>query len=196
MQETQDTSLPPGSGNLVPSCATATGRAYPPRRIVQVAKAFGQSSVVQSICQPDFTPVMQAIVDRISSGLGSSCLPAAVQRSGGRIACEVVWELAPPGTPGASVDQCSDLAFLSPPGSGRPAMTAAGGEVCIVDQVRVIAGAAGSMPEAGQSGWYYDDYSPEAAAQCGAAAASARRIAVTPDATLPAGVIAYLDCAP
>ena len=75
MQPMVDTSLPPGQGNLVPSCVsdndgdgTNESRAYPPRRIVEVARRFGQNGIVQSICQSDFGTA----VEQIARGLGST----------------------------------------------------------------------------------------------------------------------------
>ena len=57
----------PDDDSMVPSCETAAGRAYPPQRIVEVAQGFGPNGIVQSICQEDFGPAVEAIVDRIAS---------------------------------------------------------------------------------------------------------------------------------
>jgi hypothetical protein len=81
MQERIDPSTAPGSGtgNLVPSCTrTVAGEAtpttaYPPRRIVQLAKAFGQNAMVQSICQDDLSPAVDAIVHTIAKRLDNAC---------------------------------------------------------------------------------------------------------------------------
>jgi len=54
---------------LIPSCETATGRAFPPRRFVQVARGFGQNGIVQSICQDDFGPAMHALAERLGETL-------------------------------------------------------------------------------------------------------------------------------
>jgi hypothetical protein len=53
--------------NLVPSCQSGTGTAFPPRRLVEVAKGFGENSVLQSICQKDFRPAMDFLVERIGT---------------------------------------------------------------------------------------------------------------------------------
>jgi len=83
MQETIDPTTNPGSGsgNLVPSCvrtdkAGNTATAYPPRRIVQLAKLFGENGIVQSICQDDFGPAMDAIINVMAKRFQnpSSCL--------------------------------------------------------------------------------------------------------------------------
>jgi hypothetical protein len=43
-----------------------TARAYPPRRIVEVAKSFGRNGFVQSICEDDFVPAIDLIITRIA----------------------------------------------------------------------------------------------------------------------------------
>jgi hypothetical protein len=83
MQQTVDPGTMPGTGmgNLTPSCTRidATGnvsKAYPPRRIVQLAKLFGENGMVQSICQEDFGPAMDAIINVMAKrfGKGAGCL--------------------------------------------------------------------------------------------------------------------------
>ena len=97
MQETLDPrgNMDPSDDNLVPSCDRGMdARAYPPRRIVQVAKAFGANGVVQSICQEDFRPAIDPIIERIASQLGSVCLPVPLDRlPDGSVACDVYWKL-------------------------------------------------------------------------------------------------------
>jgi hypothetical protein len=68
MQERPDPDRTPEQGaNLLPSCVTDTGRAYPPRRIVEVARRFGENGIVQSICQSDFRPVVAQLLERIAA---------------------------------------------------------------------------------------------------------------------------------
>jgi hypothetical protein len=74
MQETPDPARTPGNGNLLPSCTTATGVAYPPRRIVEVARQFGENGLVQSICQSDFAPALEAFLDKLSERFTESCV--------------------------------------------------------------------------------------------------------------------------
>jgi hypothetical protein len=70
MQEMID----PAMGNrLVPSCNTSSGVAFPPRRLVETARAFGTNGVVQSICQEDFTPVIDAILTRVAARVRGAC---------------------------------------------------------------------------------------------------------------------------
>jgi hypothetical protein len=53
--------------NMLPSCITTTGgNAYAPRRIVEVARGFGERGFVQSICAADWTPAMELLATRIA----------------------------------------------------------------------------------------------------------------------------------
>ena len=76
MREKIDPNAQPGQGALQPSCARLdrTGNmatAFPPRRIVSLAKGFGENGMVQSICQDDFATAFDPIIDMIANRLGS-----------------------------------------------------------------------------------------------------------------------------
>ena len=76
MQQVVDTSLPPGEANLIPSClsdADHGSRAFPPRRIVEVARRFGQNGIVQSICQSDFGPAIELIAKGLGDTIDRAC---------------------------------------------------------------------------------------------------------------------------
>ena len=75
MVETIDPNRTPQQGaNLVPSCNTDRGRAYPPIRIVKVAQEFGANGTVHSICQEDLGPAIDAILARIADRLRNPCM--------------------------------------------------------------------------------------------------------------------------
>jgi hypothetical protein len=191
MQETID---PLGPDTLTPSCDTANGRAYPPRRILQVAKAFGEQAVVQSICQDSFAPALQPIVQRISESLTVGCLPQTFERDGdGRVACDVIWELPAPGTPGASLGLCEERSYLAVPEARELRTSVDGRTRCILNQLAVSEGDGGLVPEADGSGWYYDDFTSEATERCGGG--SDQRVVFTDDVLTPADVRVYVDCA-
>jgi hypothetical protein len=59
---------------MTPSCTTDNGRAYPPLRIVETARAFGRDAVVQSICQDDFGPAIDAILAAITRASKAACI--------------------------------------------------------------------------------------------------------------------------
>jgi hypothetical protein len=46
--------------------------AFPPRRIVQVAKSLGAQSVVESICAETYGPALDRVIDKIAPQLGGS----------------------------------------------------------------------------------------------------------------------------
>jgi len=179
----------PDDDFMRPSCNTPTGKAYPPNRIVDVIEGFGANGMVQSICQDDFGAAFDAIVDRIGSQLGNSCLERPlVRHADGSVGCDVVWVLPPPArAPTSAPTQCSERPFLSEPDGAATA--ADGSALCKVVQLGVTDGA---TPQG--DGWYYDDFSGEAVLSCAAAAPA--RIAFTPSALPPTGVRAFLDCAP
>jgi hypothetical protein len=189
------------------SCRGPHGSAQPPRRIVDVAKRFGANGIVQSICEDDYGPAMDAIAERIAQHLGASCLEREQQRAeDGTIACDVIWELPPPasapaGTP-ISCDDADWSTFLSPVDArGAMKKTADGGARCRVVQLPVIQ--PGPKPVFGMAevdgvfvreGWYYDDFTEEVRREC-RDRTTLRRIAFTPSAAPPTGVRVVLDCA-
>jgi hypothetical protein len=172
--------------------------AYPPRRIVELAKAFGQFGIVQSICQDDFGPAMTAIINVIIDQIVRSCLPRPlVRQQDGTVACNVVWELpaaaaASTGTP----TQCSERPYLGPVDEGRATINDRGGNNCKVTQLPVmvpVAGVAGAArTEPLGDGWYYDDFSQERKRLC--AQTEQQRVAFTQAARPPNGVIVKLEC--
>jgi hypothetical protein len=200
MTEAVDPGTAPGSGNgnLVPSCvrpAAAPGgkpqTALPPRRIVELAQAFGENGVVQSICQDDFGPAMDVIIDAIAAHLQSVCLPRPlVRKADGQVRCHVVWELPKPGAaPETTITRCEDApAFLKPVGPGRAATNESGGQNCEVQQLALTSSA---LP-AGLEGWYYDDFSEDLVRAC--QADRLQRVAYTHAAKPPTGVVEKLEC--
>jgi len=178
MQETVDTTAM--STRLTPSCnVPGRGLAFPPRRMVTVAQQFAPNAVVQSICQDDFGPALDAIIKKIADVLGKVCLPRALNPDAtGRVGCEVV-EVLPSTGDFTRCDQVAGRTFtrMSDPGLGEPE----GHEVCTVDQVPGGAGA----------GWYYDN-GTEAIMRC--PATTPQRIAFTAGAEPPAGTDVRLEC--
>jgi hypothetical protein len=81
MQDAIDPQSMPGSGqgNVTPSCVRAASgetmpsTAYPPRRIVELSKLFDKNSMIQSICQDDFSVPSRAIIDMIARKLQNPC---------------------------------------------------------------------------------------------------------------------------
>ena len=184
----------PGRMTLRPSCSKPPAMpgdnpqtADPPRRIVQLVKEFGENGIVQSICQADFGPAIDAIVDAIAIHLKPVCLPRPlVRKANGKVGCKVIWELPKQGeAPESTPTECSQLpTFLSALDDGK------NGKRCEVLQLPVT----NRQVPAAQAGdgWYYDDFSAELASQC--ATNQPQRVAFTPTAKPPTGVLVQLEC--
>jgi hypothetical protein len=76
MQQTVDVVDPnfPDDDRVTASCNTGNGLAYPPVRIVQAVRELGRDTVVQSICQDDFGPAIDALLAAISRASKSACV--------------------------------------------------------------------------------------------------------------------------
>lgn len=206
MQERVDDNGTPGDTSddrIVHSCVASgtaefNGKADPPIRLVQVARGFGQNGIVQSICQDDYGPAVNAIAARVGSSLGAACLPRKIARATtGLVACDVLWELPPPGAaPASTPTTCNAPAFsFLQARKGGSSMSDQGGQICNVVQLATKAGAVAPTSVGGtvfNDGWYYDDFSDEVAKSC--QAGSAQRVAFTENAKPPLGVTVVLDC--
>jgi len=200
MTQRVDPATDPGSGEgkLMPSCmqpapdGSASQPAYPPRRLVELARDFGPNGVVQSICQDDLAPAMGPIVDRLASQLGIACLEQPLQRrADGSVDCEVIWELSEhnyfPKVPSTPPYECSDREFLTPAAKPRNDRT---GNNCSVRQL--VATDADHLPSG--EGFYYDDFTPSPENSCRDGRMT--RIRFTPG-VIPNGVVrVVLDCSP
>jgi hypothetical protein len=193
----------PGKANLKSSCSNASSVAYPPRRIVEVARGMGENALVQSICQSDFTPALDAIVSVIAHKLGALCLPRPlVRNSAGQVNCNMLWEL-PAKTadaPVAAPTQCGapGWEFLLPAGERDtpkgPAAVCKVAQLAVRDQGGVKSH--GQTDNDGQTfaeGWYYDDYSAALRTSCGAGE-TRQAIGFSENGVPPSGVTVKLEC--
>ncbi|MDW8361817.1 MAG: hypothetical protein RMK74_05420 [Myxococcales bacterium] len=180
MIETIDPAMPT---RLKPSCnVPGRGIAFPPRRIVQVAKELmlrGAGAVVQSICQADYGPALDLIIDKIADALGGACLPRDLNPDAtGRVPCDVIELLPMTG----DFTRCEQL-------PGREAIgidDETGRALCRVIQRVPVGGTPPTEP-----GWYYDTFTPERAMNCGE---DGQRIAYTEGARPPTGAEVRLEC--
>jgi hypothetical protein len=180
-----------------PSCDNGErGEAFAPVRLVQVARELelrGANSVVQSICQEDFTPALDAIIDRIGSAIDQQCLPRRLNPDAqGLVPCDVIETLPATGalTTCAAVNRQVDPACDTDPSRcSRIAIgtSPSGSEIC-----KVVARTASidALPTA--PGWYYDDFSDLVREKC--AADRPQRIAYTEGAAPVAGTRVRLEC--
>jgi hypothetical protein len=183
------------AAQLTPSCVRTdrTGHpstATPPRRIVDVVKGFGQNGVLQSICQDDFGPAMDAIIEVIARQLGAVCLPRSlVRKSDGLVGCNVVWELPPAASaPDGTPTECNQMRFLKPVDAGSDAVNDRGGANCKVNQLAVSD--TNTVPTG--AGWYYDDFTAGVLQSC--PDNQRQRVSFTSAAKPATGVVVKLEC--
>jgi hypothetical protein len=152
---------PSHADRLVPVCTSATGAtAAPAIRLVEVAQGLqqrGASVSVRSICDADFTAVVDDLASRIAPAIDGDCLARALPTdTAGNVECEVL-EALPASGP---VVHCADLAHPEAYTLVRtepvtlPDGTTGTREVCRVRQV----GRAGAAADV--AGWAYDDGNP------------------------------------
>lgn len=181
----------PVAANLEPSCQKvepggSVSKAYPPRRIVEVAKGFGENSFVHSICSDDYSPATDHLVEIVRKQVTPRCLPQPLKRGAeGKVSCEVIWQLPMPGTaPESTPTSCDAAPYMQPVDSKLARTNERGGVNCAIDQLAVV-----GQEHAQGEGFYYDDWS---AALCGES--TPQRIAFTESAKPPIGVKVVLDC--
>lgn len=174
--------------NLVPSCVTDDGTAYPPVRIVQTAAGLanaGAAVSLASICSSNFQPAIDGIIAKIADALRGACLPRPLNPSAdGLVDCEV-YELLPVGGTEGVISSCSELggrtfSRLVVDDLGRER------ELCAVAQVNRATAMANSAP-----GWFYDDFNTDLVDTCGS---TPQRIAFTTLAPPATGSEVRLEC--
>jgi hypothetical protein len=204
------TPMDPNAKKLRTSCNTAAGTAYPPRRMVELAREFGENAVVQSICnclpllpdgktpapdcKADFSDAVGAIIEVIAKQLGAVCLPKPLTRKAdGMVGCNVVWELPKAGTaPAMTPTECGQAAFLKPVSGERVAVNDRGGKNCDVTQLPTDPSNKVDPGTTGMQGWFYDDFTDQLAKEC--SPSTPHRIAFTSAAKPPTGVTVKLEC--
>jgi hypothetical protein len=63
---------PSDPNQLLPSCQTEIGLAFPPVRIAELVTSFGENGVLASICRSDWSAAMTAIARKVQSRLPRS----------------------------------------------------------------------------------------------------------------------------
>lgn len=178
MVETVDPVTP---SQLLPSCNTSMGYAFPPRRFVQVAQAFGDSAYVDSICKTDWRDAISGITEKLVERLPSTCFPRALTFDPATCDadCKVIETLSdardcpfdPSCTncPEATIDDVHNLppctVSASDPTPCEPLKRNLGTitysdmserRLCLIRQAnRTPAGGVCQAPTAGNEGWYY-----------------------------------------
>jgi hypothetical protein len=76
MTEVPDPAMP---SQLTPACnVELMGFAFPARRFIRLAQAFGENAYVDSICKPDWRDAIKGITDKLVERLPSTCFPRAL----------------------------------------------------------------------------------------------------------------------
>lgn len=171
-----DPRLSPGldeEGWSRPTCQPPDGApAFAPTRLLETAALLagaGSPVTVGSLCEADYAPFFDALLERIAYTTDDRCIRGLDDR------CELV-EVLTGRDDGPT--RCADV-----PGRGDEPVEVRedGAEVCRIDRV---------APDSGQPGWYFDT-SPAALASC--PWDRGRRLAFGPLIT-PAGAFARLRC--
>jgi hypothetical protein len=177
--------------HLQPACRSQNGGdAAPARRIVEVAKGLGAQATVQSICAESFEPAMDAIIDLVGDKLQGVCLARPLSRNReGKVDCEVIWELPPPGVATSAPHDCSQLPYLATPAAENGRVSKDGRKLCVMHQVPAV----NHVVAANQPGWYYDDFTPDTLHAC-THFATPQRVSFAANVRPPAGVTVSLQC--
>jgi hypothetical protein len=193
-EECEEPQLDTNGQQLRPACTApldkngteCRSRAFPGRRIVGTMQGLAQSkpdvgTVVESICAEDYSPALNAIVDRIAAALRQLCLPRPLNRNSiDMVGCEVR-EVQPEG------GTCAEAAARGR--EAEPVGTEDGREVCLVTQLP-------SDPTAGVPtglGWFYDDFTPETLSAC-TFNPEQQRVSFTEDAAPVTGARIRFEC--
>jgi len=176
---------PATNDRLLPSCdVPGRGLAYPPVRMLRVARALEREGVgvtAQSICQASFEGALTRIIDLVRRALNQSCLPRRLNREAdGSVACDVITVL-----PEAEMS-CDAMPGARPQMQSGAPVRSEGLPVCVIEQVVPEDRTPGAPPPA-DVGWYYDTFTGEAMASCGG-----QRIAFTVQP--PTGAVVRLEC--
>ena len=171
-----------GNVEVVPTCTSPAGDgiAYPGRRMVEVAKAFGENGVVTSICENEYGSALAVIIKKIADQLTGACLPRKLKvNTAGEVECDVVEVKADLSACDASKGRDQTLPIRTVNGTQRT--------VCHIKQVPVLDK---QIPQQG-TGWYYDDFSTAVIAEC---KTDPQRITFTRGAEPEPGAQAKFEC--
>ncbi|MBN1771200.1 MAG: hypothetical protein JXB32_08075 [Deltaproteobacteria bacterium] len=125
---------PATPSQLVPSCNTSMGLAMPPRRFVQLARAFGPQANVDSICKGDWRGCFPPITGRLVEPFEQACLTRPLEFEPGscRVDCAMVETLSDaracledPACPSSGCPAATEAQAFAPPTCTNPATGAA-----------------------------------------------------------------------
>lgn len=147
---------PDNPERLVPSCnVPGVGTAFPPVRFVRLMEMLesrGATVSPASICQTDYSLILEGLVEVLNRTLRPPCLnPPAARGPGGLWPCELVLPSEP--------DRNCEATY---PCAIEATRSEDGRELCVIRQ---LDSSGGSVPPG--TGWYVDDFSITTTSDCG-----------------------------
>jgi hypothetical protein len=174
---------PAAPGTLLPACTNPSGwgHALPGRRFVEAATLLGEHATVFSICNDDWRPAINGVLDLIRGSFDRVCFPheLALDPATCRAECDVVELLS---------DDRSCPAGRSE--ADPPTLTERDGRVrrrCLIPQAERLPSPDGSCPTSAASGWYYVPRADSGDADCD-------QVLFAPDAVPAGGSDTRLEC--
>jgi hypothetical protein len=155
------------TGVPTPSCFNSTGKevSYPPIRITKVVQDFGDQGILYSICEDDYAPALNLLIEKIANKLKGNCLPRKLNPTAeGKVNCEV-FELLPLNGKqecDAEYGHLGDVVERTV----REGTENKKRKACRMNQVPINIDASGGKTAGDGYGWYYDDFNPELAEEC------------------------------
>ena len=150
-----------GFPNITCSNKDNTEVAYPGIRHTEVVKGFGEQGILYSICEDDYAPALDLLIEKIANKLKGNCLPRRLNPdSNGRVNCEV-FELLPNGVETCDPDYglFGKVVKRTIRENGKTSTRNA----CQMTQVPI---ANGMTPAKDVNGWYYDYFSESLKMDC------------------------------
>ncbi len=179
-------------GTVTSACDSEGASAAPAPRLVELARGFGGNGRVLSICQDDWSPAIDSMLQLTARQLDVLCFPRPLTRSSdGLVRCDVFWELSPADlVPRGTPTRCADVPALLTLDSQHP-VGERRGQRCVVRQLAVTGLPAEPAIESG-IGWYFDDFSDDVQREC--TTNPKQKIRFAPGAEPPLGVQASYEC--
>ena len=153
---------PAAPASILPACVhpSGWGHALPGRRFVEAATRIGKQATVYSICNDDWRPAIDGVLDLIQGSMDRVCFPHELKLDPAtcRAECDVVEVLSDDRACPAGRFEAEPSTVTEPDGRVR--------RRCVIPQAERSPNADGSCPTAAVSGWYYVPRADSGAADC------------------------------
>lgn len=153
---------PAAPASILPACVhpSGWGHALPGRRLVEAAMRIGPQATVYSICNDDWRPAIDGVLELIQDSMDRVCFPHELKLDPAtcRAECDVVELLSDDRACPAGRVEAEPPTVTEPDGRVR--------RRCVIPQAERVPDAAGSCPTAAASGWYYVPRADSGTADC------------------------------